>query len=333
MVLALPPDKLLEWLDVSLPAMLLGKKESDPTLWRILSNVKKGRQKRIHPRTEAALLARMQVKCPVSNLMDEIGRVPDAPPWERTIRAFNSGHRLAGSPPLLVLEVEAIRLERLAIPVKEVVRLGDFHAARNLLVAANMPPLDCWPEIISQIECSGGKDRFVVTATPVVIASTLYLLACAEVDMVEAGEALGARLIPEMRDGVLVRPMRRWLEAVMEEKGLRTQRSLARFLLTDQNEDTSRLELRKWWSGQGVPAWTRVRTMARAISRATGRNDTDTLEKMIQIGLGAVRLLDGLLVLSMAVQEHHAPYDPWGAFRDYPAMLAHARKVKAGLPA
>ncbi|HLO77103.1 MAG TPA: hypothetical protein VK196_11675 [Magnetospirillum sp.] len=334
MVLALPPDTLLEWLGFELPAMLLGKKEkATEPLRKALNNLKAGRQKRVHQKTEAALLGRMLAKVPVPGLLDEIRQLPDGPPWERAMRSLNMGLQRGGTPPLTTLEAETIRLERLAIPVKDAVGRGDFQAAVDQIARADMPPAPCLQGIMGQIDCRGSKDRFAQTAAPEVIVTTLYLLACAEADWCDEGDPLGERLLPEIRGNKLVRPMRRWLEAIMETNGLRSQRSLVRFLLGDRAEDTSRPELRRWWRSGTIPAWTKVPEMARSISRETGRKDADTLEKMIRTGLGAVRLLDGLLVLSIAVQNHHLPYDPWAPFRDYPAMLAHARKVKAGLSA
>lgn len=250
------------------------------------------------------------------------------------MRCLNMGFRRGGNHPLLTLEVEAIRLERLAIPVIEAVEHGDFQAAFDQIASADMPPLPCLQGIMAQIDCQGSRDRFAFSTGPVFIVTTLYLLACAEADWCDEGEPLGERLLPKIEDKTLVRPMRRWLEAVKESFGLPSRGSLALFLLPGRDERTSRREVAEWWSDGKWPAWSRVPMMARAMARATRRNDVATLEKMIRTGLGAVRLLDELLVLSVAIQNHHLPdYDPWSPFLDYPLMVAHARKVKAGLPA
>jgi hypothetical protein len=331
MPLALDPFTLLKWL-ISPQALMLGKKEADPSIWRILSDLEKGRQKRIHPGTEARIWKLVQDRWPLLNpsLLAELRGQPDCLPWEGAIAVLDLVVRASGGPPWCVLGAEAIRLEQLSIPVEEALERGDFHVARDLMATSNMPQLECLPVIISQIDCSGDKGRFAVTAAPVVIVTTLYLLACVEADSNDKSVALGARLIPEMRDGTLVRPMRRWLEGFKEEYELRTEERLAQFLLTGQDEKTSQREVRKWWSGE-IPAWTRVRRMARALSQATGRNDIDPLERMLRVGLAAVRLLDRLLSSSLSIHARHLPYDPYGPFREYPAMLAHARKVKTGL--
>ena len=347
MVIAFPPENIIEWLGVSPKKFFLGSKEEEESLWKIWDSLEKGGQKGLQAKTAKKLRERIEKKLPDLTLLDKLDTLNDKGlrPWEAIVRASNLASR---NRPLVTLEAEAIRLERLAVPIKAAVARSDFRAAYELIEKADMPSFPCLSMIISQIEYEGPKDRLIQTTLPLAVATTLYLLACAEADRSDDGEVMSERLIPEIRNGELFRPMRLWLEAVKANYGLRTQKKISEFLLKARDDEqdyeermkrekTRLRELRKWWSGREFPSWTRVPTMALAVSRATKQNspeNTSEIAKEIRIGLGIVRILDGLMVQSILAQNLFLPdYDPWGPFRDYPLMLSHAREVKAGLSA
>lgn len=336
MVLTFRPDIIFEqWLGVSPETNFLGDrcdKEAN-SLRKSIERIKAGKQKRLNPETEKKLRKRIDKKLPDPTLLSKLDILNDQrlPPWEATVSAFNEA---SGNFPLVTLEAEAIRLERLAVPIKAAVSRSDFRAAYDLIEKADMPLFHCLPRIISQIDYQSSQDRLTQTAIPLAVATTLYLLACAEADGAVDGEEIVGKLLPEMKNGEVIRPMRRWLENAQEAMGLRTKVSLAKTLLPPPNKlSTSTALLRKWRSGQEMPSWARVRTMVDGVEQKTGGNKAE-IEAKIKIQLCIVRILDGLMVQSILVQNLIlSDYDPWGPFRDYPLMLAHARSVKAGLSA
>jgi hypothetical protein len=333
MVFALPPNAIFEMLDWSVAKWLLVNKKSNPTKWRILSDIEAGKTKRPRLATVKWLLRLFIKKVRIPGIVRQIRQIPDGLPWERAIRSFNIGNVAAGGEPSRTLEQESLRLERLADTAKVAIQQGDFQTAYDHIGRSKMPPLPSLKWIMGQIDCRGPIDRFAASACPLTIVTTLYLLACLEVDKYDADEASGAeRLLPELRDGCLIRPMTRWLEGVKAANELPTVHALYDCLLA-QGDDDVRREVRKW-RGQGdIPSWSRVTPMVSSISEKFGRDKKDEIERKVRMGLAIVRILDGLLKCSLEIRDRYFPdYDPLAPFRDYPLMYAHAGKVKAALP-
>jgi len=338
MVFALQPTAIIAMLDFSLPKWLLGKEENDPTMWRILSDMESGRTKRPQRKTEERVIELMTEKEPVPGLMEQLRQIPDGSPWKVFITSFNLGAVASGGTPYLVLGTESLRLEQLAVAAREALRQGNFPAAYEQIERWEMTPLPSLQWVMDQIDCHGTTERFAATAAPLVIMTTLYLLACWEVDSFDKnGHRLTGMLLPEMRKGELIRPMTRWLEGVKEKNGIPTMRALSDHLLApsskDKSPDNLRREVRKWYGGGEIPAWSRVPLIVGSLAGVFGHDNKDAIEFKVWAGLCMVRILDGLLAFSIKIRDLHLPdYDPLAPFRDYPLMFAHARQVKAALP-
>ena len=180
-------------------------------------------------------------------------------------------------------------------------------------------------------------ERFATTASPVVIMSTLYLLACWAVDWFGADTPPnGITILPEQRGERVVRPMTRWLESVKATHGLPTVRALSDYILApsskDEDVETLRRVFRRWWTQGEVPPWSRVPHIARSISEVLGK-PVEQIRGQLTEALGMIRLMDGLLEYSLKIRDHLLPdYDPLSPFRGYPLMRSHALEVKAALP-
>jgi hypothetical protein len=67
-----PPRATFAMLDISMPKLLLGRKENDPTAWRILSDIEAGRTKRPQRKTEERFMRLPAAKVPGQDFKQQI---------------------------------------------------------------------------------------------------------------------------------------------------------------------------------------------------------------------------------------------------------------------
>lgn len=338
MVIALPPSAILTLLDISMSKMLLGKKESDPALWRNLSDAKKGKTRKVQRKTKDKIERLLTetfkrwsgVKPSNSDLLEQI---PNGSEWETCIAAYQRGLSMAGGEPPDFFMSEALRLDRASRPIRALIDAGDFECAMQELRRSDMPSTPSINSILDQLECKGGSERFYASVSPIVIPSTLYLLACWEIDNIGEKEPSYEVFLPIMRDGKKIRPMTRWLDYLSAKFDLTTKRELANLLLADIDEDTSVPELKKWYYHGIFPAWTRVPTIATSLAQKFCTDDRKQIEFELISRLAGLRLLNGLLDLGVNIRDKHSPtFDPMAAFQDYSLIRAYVRERKKGLP-
>ena len=341
MPIALSPSEIFRLLDISNAKLLLGKKETDPTLWRILSDAQKGKTQTAYQKTKDKVdrllrgnVARISGVTPTDpSLLDQIEQTPDGSEWEVCISAFEHGLTTAETKPPTFFSTEATRLDRASRPIKTLIEAGEFELALQEIKRVDMPSTPSFDNILGQIECGRGSERFIASACPIVIYTTLYLLACWEVDYTLGDEPSNAAFLPIRSDGKDIRPMTRWLGFLRTKFELTTISSLAEFLLTTIDEDSSVPELKKWYYRGVIPAWSRVPTIATSLAQKLSPDDREQIEFELICRLAVLRILNGLLDFGLEIQKHHHPaFNPMALFQDYSLMLAYAEERKKGLP-
>ncbi|MCM0020437.1 MAG: hypothetical protein NBV67_10625 [Tagaea sp.] len=334
MVIAVSPSKIFKWCGFSFPKWLLGKKENNQALWRALGDLKRGKHKKLHPRTEENLRAKLSTKLAGSVSLEAIERqCPDGPPWESAVRAFNAGVGLKDGAAFSTLAHEAVRLERQAKPVILAFEAGQYDTALNLLANADTPKVVSGASLAGRIESNDPKAHFVATAAPLIVSTTLYLFACFDADFDDSGESRYAKFMPKRANGRIQWPMERWLQSAMERAALTSMSDLEKLLFDGVDLGDAKRERRRWQSGKEFPAWTRVSAMARSVCRQRKHADFEAVSSFMRVELTATRFLHELFLFAKPFEKTFPGYDALKAFRDYPMMVDHARRLKAGLPA
>lgn len=339
MPFAIPPHTIFQLLDVSVPKLILGSKESNPSAWRVLTDLFSGKTNRPQKRTLDALLALSVGRNapPLSELTKEwTGGLP----WETLVTGVTSGRKRAETaydPSTDIFRVEAIRMERLAYTaMQEAKKANDLSVALEHISRWNLCDLPSLQWVIGNID-TRDLDRFGATASPLVITASLYLMACWNVESLDADPPDNTPSItPQRRDGQYIRPMSRWLETLKQGYGFKTQRELANFLLRPRstNEEPKDLEreVRKWRATGAIPAWSRVPHIINSVVEHEGEDRREQIHNSLYGVFAMIRLMDKLLTLSQEIQRRWLPdYDPLAPFQDMPLIRERAVAAKAAL--
>lgn len=346
MVFAIPPQEIINMTGLSVPKMVLGGKDNDPSMWRILTDMNAGRtlrpQQKTLRRLETLLISslnRLTGESPPCGFLSKKANVSGDRPWEFCVAALNEGRIQADpnfDPSLDLFGIEAIRFDQIACHTnKAFLDQGNYQAAvehiKSQWTLSHLPSSQ-W--VIENIDTSDSRDRFIVTALPLTIITTLYLLACWSVGFEISSNAIS--VMPERRGERLVRPMTRWLEGIKVRDEIQSVRSLSDYFLYPRTEsediDTLRRLFRRWWTKGEIPPWSRVPHIANSISRVIVQAESKEISEELHWALTTIRVVDRLLSLSLEIKEHCLPdYDPLLPFQDYELMLEHARKAKAAL--
>lgn len=334
MVFALTPDHIQRILGYP---QMLGK---TPTEKRVFRDLVRGRTKRPQAKTFDLLMRRLSEGFGVPNsefdILEVAKSIPDGPPWETSIASWNAGVIAAGGPEMKLFGGEAIRLEQLANLARREFARGQFKAAVDHILHWGVSDFPNLRHIVERIDCYSTKEQFIRTALPIMISSTLYLLAFFDADYFvgKASPNLGP-LMPRRENGKILRPMRCFLEVVKADKKIRSVRALSDFLLAPRTAgedlDTLRSLFKTWWYNGEYPAWSRVPHIIASTIGVVGEQN-QIQAKGVYIAIALVRLLDWLLSVGEKIQQEQLEwFDPVAVFSDYPAMYARAQKEKAAL--
>lgn len=344
MVFVIPPHTITGLLDLSLPKLLLGSKEVNLTAWRVLSDLIAGKTKRPQQRTLEKFanlaVARLNSTRTPSDFLEMLKGIPDGRPWEVSLASWNAGRRAVApdyDPSVELFNVEAARMEQIAYEAaRKAKEQGDWKGAVDEIRRWELCRLPSLQWVLGNLDV-GSQERFVATVSPLIVTSTLYLMACWSVDWYGVEEhATRISMIPEQRGTRLVRPMTRWLEGLKARRKSRTLRTLSDYLLyphsTDEDVETLRRVFRNWWTKGDIPPWSRVPHIVHSLCLVHGEENREQIQDELHMILAMIRLMDKLLQFSLEIRDRWLPdYDPLAPFRDAPLISEHAREAKTAL--
>lgn len=344
MCFALPPQEIINIIGVCLRQVLLGNKKSNESDWRTLSNLENGKTKHLTPKTKTKLeklyLAhrkKLYGDGQIPELSFDFFNVLDESPWNAVVQSINAGLKASGGAPLPTFTSEAIRLERVANTVRTLASRGNLRGAMEQIEQWELAGLPCVQSILAQIDYKKSAKQNSIILAPLLVITTLYLLACFSVDDDDREpQRKKVSILPELRGERLVRPMRRWLEALKELQGVRTNKELSKRLLASRSPDEDAESLQslfdKWWQNGELVSWQRVPHLVSSLSKFYGEDNADQIKFQVYASLSFVRLMDGLLDLSIEIRDKLlSNYDALSPFSEYPNIRRYALEKKEAL--
>ena len=286
---------------------LIGSQQNAPSLWRILSDYMAGRSKNLQRKTiERFGELFIQRKGLPKGRLSHPAPNPDA-----IIERLDEAERCA----------------------KDAIAQGDLPTAFKAICRCGFPEWPSFEEILGRLDLHAPKEHFLLSAEPLLILTSLYLLARLEVDLFgDVNSPVVEHLLPIKRERKLVRPMTRLLESEIDGKCLNTDAEIATYLLGQNRKsfDSDCREARNWKSGI-APAWNRIDHIWRVLAH----RHPDGAKGEFYFCLLGVKALDGLLSYGEEISKRQSMsnYDCLSPFLDYPLIYDFALAQRGGATA
>lgn len=313
-------------LGVSLPRILLGKKSNNETAWRTLQNV----GLRTPTKKTLKLLNTLAQRIAEDNGIPplDLAKVVTLgegeqryPTWEENVALWESE---VGFLPFA--GQEAILLEKDTIEIARHLYSGEIGAAIREIEFGRFGSLATVKSVVEHLSPAMNGDEFKAAAQPLYSVSYLYLVACAETDLVIPPFAVA--FLPKLEGEKVIRPMRRWMTSAKAALKAKTQRELYDKLLVpisrDEDIETLRTEAGRWWRNGKLPSDYYVNRIIRSLDLAF---EGKSHKEIVTLGISFVRIFDHFLNIAQGVQEKHLTwFDPIKLFSDYQLLAAEAQE-------
>jgi len=324
-------DEIEGALKVNLREALFGQKKLAAHNWRKFGNWQKNTFGPVKQRDiedlHKLLSARYGSRKGFNEGFNQVLSAPEGIGWKSDIKLVNLVIEAEGGPPFSTLEFEAARFDHVANDIRGRVASGVFV---NFLTE-----IDCavYPSFLAAQERRNISisSRLDEVESLLQAPTALYLFACLAIDFHPDAAKLFELLLPLRRENQIVHPVARWLERIQTAyPQVKWNETVAGS--NGDIESAGRL-IRKWRNGSELPSSRRWNEIAASISSQT-KLELESIKSDFKLALLVIRFLEFLLNKSTQVRRKFLPnFDPVSPFRDFPLMLEHARKVKAGLAA
>ncbi|WP_430469351.1 hypothetical protein [Thalassospira lucentensis] len=344
MVLIINPQTASKLLSLTLPGIILGKKKTDPTSWRVLSDILSGKTKRPHNKTVTKIIEKIshaqKDKQPYDKIINDINEIPDDYLWEPFIYGFVSGRKNVDpsyneQKDLFIVEIS--NLDKLSVnTIKKSKKSKKPSIIKNEIYLWPLGRIPTLTEMADDID-TRSIESTVKTSSPTFIVTSLYLMACWSIESFgENARSTMASLLPKERNGQIVRPIRNWLECIKEQRNLSTAVSLSDYFLRPNSEhediETLRRIFRGWWNNQKVPTWSETHRISQSLNLDHKDKKPDDISFSIQEIIGMIRIMDHLLNMSFHIKFKYLPnYNSMQPFLDFDQIYAYAESRKSAL--
>ncbi len=335
------PDEISGILGIDVREVLFKNKKANAYLWRLVTKLRDDpiavvpwnlfkrlifSKQRWLP-TESAAVELDQYLRDVSSAS---GLVEGRLSWKSAIESLNAGIVRSAGLPLAAFESEVDRLERGADEIEQLIDANDLRDVEKAIARVGLPYWPCLQETILKLNRRNDISAFGAVVPLLRVTTTLYLLSLFRHEFFEGKAESMLVLLPATNGERPVRAMARWHDWY---KATFPEYPLWQMLYGAAGKDSGAPLVRAWRRGDVVPSWDHVGVISRSLAHELNV-DAQEIHIPFRISLMVVRLLDHLLGECISVREKYVPeFDPISPFRDFPLMLEHARKVKAGLAA